>query len=65
TEGCPLRPVKDHFTVLTVPRAHSRIHRITKFTLKRVAEQSRSRTDATKYYTWVLWRGCHLSVWST
>ncbi|EFO1159988.1 hypothetical protein DW524_08635 [Escherichia coli] len=51
--------------VLTVPRALSRIHRITKFTLKRVAEQSRSRTDATKDYTWVLWRGCHLIVWST
>uniref|UniRef100_UPI002452DA29 hypothetical protein n=1 Tax=Escherichia coli TaxID=562 RepID=UPI002452DA29 len=28
--------------VLTVPRALSRIHRITKFTLKRAAEQSRS-----------------------
>ncbi|EPR2442670.1 hypothetical protein ACU04T_005259, partial [Escherichia coli] len=48
TEGCPLRPVKYHFTVLTVPRAHSRIHRITKFTLKRAAEQSRSKTDTAK-----------------
>ncbi|EGD9272167.1 hypothetical protein ACSTBA_005031, partial [Escherichia coli] len=28
-------PVKDRLTALTVPRAHSRIHRITKFTLKR------------------------------
>ncbi|WP_283397108.1 hypothetical protein, partial [Escherichia coli] len=34
--------------VLTVPRAHSRIHRITKFTLKRAAEQSRSKTDTAK-----------------
>ncbi|EKH02003.1 ybl82 [Escherichia coli PA7] len=34
--------------VLTVPRALSRIHRITKFTLKRAAEQSRSKTDTAK-----------------
>ncbi|EPC0538816.1 hypothetical protein ACRWAC_004984, partial [Escherichia coli] len=33
---------------LTVPRALSRIHRITKFTLKRAAEQSRSKTDTAK-----------------
>ncbi|WP_213080097.1 hypothetical protein, partial [Escherichia coli] len=36
------------FLVLTVPRALSRIHRITKFTLKRAAEQSRSKTDTAK-----------------
>ncbi|EFR16859.1 conserved hypothetical protein [Escherichia coli 2362-75] len=34
--------------VLTVPRALSRIHRITKFTLKTAAEQSRSKTDTAK-----------------
>ncbi|EZD48465.1 hypothetical protein BZ05_04345, partial [Escherichia coli O111:NM str. K6915] len=34
--------------VLTVPRALSRIHRITKFTLKRAAEQPRSKTDTAK-----------------
>ncbi|PEG23970.1 hypothetical protein BSR05_05890 [Escherichia coli] len=34
--------------VLTVPRALSRIHHITKFTLKRAAEQSRSKTDTAK-----------------
>jgi len=33
---------------LTVPRALSRIHHITKFTLKRAAEQSRSKTDTAK-----------------
>ena len=33
---------------LTVPRALSRIHRITKFTLKMAAEQSRSKTDTAK-----------------
>ncbi|EIO75456.1 hypothetical protein ECTW09109_2552, partial [Escherichia coli TW09109] len=33
---------------LTVPRALSRIHRITEFTLKRAAEQSRSKTDTAK-----------------
>ncbi|EOX8159969.1 hypothetical protein ACPWLH_005273, partial [Escherichia coli] len=48
--GCPLRPVKYHFTVLTVPRAHSRIHRITKFTLKR-ADISQQQTDAANGYT--------------
>lgn len=39
-----------HNTVfdLTVPRALSRIHRITKFTLKTAAEQSRSKTDTAK-----------------
>lgn len=36
------------FLVLTVPRALSRIHRITKFTLKTAAEQSRSKTDTAK-----------------
>ena len=36
------------FLVLTVPRALSRIHHITKFTLKRAAEQSRSKTDTAK-----------------
>ncbi|RBQ41088.1 hypothetical protein C2131_00005 [Escherichia coli] len=36
------------FWVLTVPRALSRIHHITKFTLKRAAEQSRSKTDTAK-----------------
>ncbi|EKW65164.1 hypothetical protein EC970003_2151 [Escherichia coli 97.0003] len=36
------------FLVLTVPRALSRIHRITKFTLKRAAEQPRSKTDTAK-----------------
>ncbi|EEW7869343.1 hypothetical protein D6I65_21355 [Escherichia coli] len=41
-------PVKYRLTALTVPRAHSRIHRITKFTLKRAAEQSRSKTDTAK-----------------
>ncbi|ENY3616685.1 hypothetical protein ACFMH7_005025, partial [Escherichia coli O8:H49] len=41
-------PVKDRLTVLTVPRALSRIHRITKFTLKMAAEQSRSKTDTAK-----------------
>ncbi|EOT8821170.1 hypothetical protein ACKXKI_005238 [Escherichia coli] len=30
-----ITPAKYRFTVLTVPRALSRIHRITKFTLKR------------------------------
>ncbi|MBB7069756.1 hypothetical protein [Escherichia coli] len=30
-----ITPAKDRFTVLTVPRALSRIHRITKFTLKK------------------------------
>ncbi|WP_289707903.1 hypothetical protein, partial [Escherichia coli] len=46
--GFPLRPVKYLFLVLTVPRALSRIHRITKFTLKRAAEQPRSKTDTAK-----------------
>ncbi|EFO4684318.1 hypothetical protein BCZ41_14110 [Escherichia coli] len=41
-------PVKYRLTALIVPRAHSRIHRITKFTLKRAAEQSRSKTDTAK-----------------
>ena len=41
-------PVKYRLTALTVPRAHSRIHRITKFTLKTAAEQSRSKTDTAK-----------------
>ena len=36
------------FLVLNVPRALSRIHRITKFTLKTAAEQSRSKTDTAK-----------------
>ncbi|EER7160447.1 hypothetical protein F2X42_000467 [Escherichia coli] len=36
------------FLVLTVPRALSRIHHITIFTLKRAAEQSRSKTDTAK-----------------
>ncbi|EEV5729585.1 hypothetical protein ED035_12815 [Escherichia coli] len=48
---------------LTVPRALSRIHRITKFTLKRAAEQSRSKTDTAKRHQKIDNRGrCSVGV---
>ncbi|ECI0430227.1 hypothetical protein AH312_25635 [Salmonella enterica subsp. enterica] len=46
--------MKDRYVFLTVPRAHSRIHRITKFTLKGRTSAS-NKTDAAKDYT----QQCH------
>ncbi|WP_211786962.1 hypothetical protein, partial [Escherichia coli] len=63
-------PVKDRLTALTVPRALSRIHRITKFTFKKGRQSSYGVKLIPPNVTRILitegvGRGCHLSVWST